>query len=444
MADSVNVRIEDDEGNKYYVQTTAENVLLKDGSTLEQKLEEIPREIIDSVAIISSSSGEEIEITDSAEAPLMGLKLYATCEQTQYSGIQMIPYWEIGGIDSEGKEQQGAGYGWRTPFIQVDYHRDDYRYDNAGAPYMSTFFACYNSTETFIEKISPSQNEGIITFPSGTYKIRIHVAQPIESAIESAMLYRTDTYTSDQGAKRDYEPYCGNIPSPNSDYPQEIKTIPNFVVEVKNNMGATAALQTLNITIPEQGFWAVPVENDGNYTDSTGQQWMSDIIDLQRGKLIKNIKKASVIISSMSLGSGSEKCGYFKCPDKRRYRTQGALNLLTGFLCTKGRKKANWWDEIYVSEGQTDFRFWGTENETLETFQEKFNGTDFYYILSEPIEYDLSDEQIQAFMELHTYKPTTYITNDAELPVNMEAKYVADLQAYINNKIAALSNNGEE
>lgn len=41
MADSVNARIEDDEGNKYYVQTTAENVLLEDGSTLEQKLKEI-------------------------------------------------------------------------------------------------------------------------------------------------------------------------------------------------------------------------------------------------------------------------------------------------------------------------------------------------------------------------------------------------------------------
>lgn len=38
MANSVNVRIEDDEGNKYYVQTTAENVLLKDGSTLESKM----------------------------------------------------------------------------------------------------------------------------------------------------------------------------------------------------------------------------------------------------------------------------------------------------------------------------------------------------------------------------------------------------------------------
>ena len=41
MADSVNVRIEDDEGNKYYVQTTAENVLLKDGSTLESKMNRV-------------------------------------------------------------------------------------------------------------------------------------------------------------------------------------------------------------------------------------------------------------------------------------------------------------------------------------------------------------------------------------------------------------------
>lgn len=94
MADDINVRIEDDEGNKYYVQTATENVLLEDGSTLEQKLKEMPREIIDSMAIIYSSSGEEIEITDSTEAPLMGLKLYATCEQESTTGAQLIPYWE--------------------------------------------------------------------------------------------------------------------------------------------------------------------------------------------------------------------------------------------------------------------------------------------------------------------------------------------------------------
>lgn len=66
------------------------------------------------------------------------------------------------------------------------------------------------------------------------------------------------------------------------------------------------------------------------------------------------------------------------------------------------------------------------------------------YYLETPIEYNLTDEEVQTFMALHAYKPTTYITNDAELPVGMEANYVTDLQTYIDNKIAALSSSGEE
>src|SRR5699024_8883421 len=75
------------------------------------------------------------------------------------------------------------------------------------------------------------------------------------------------------------------------DYPQEIQVISDFVVEVKNNMGEGATPQTLNITIPEQGFYGIPVSEGGNYTDTDGQQWICDEFDYKRGKYIQRVRK---------------------------------------------------------------------------------------------------------------------------------------------------------
>src|SRR5699024_1552307 len=90
-----------------------------------------------------------------------------------------------------------------------------------------------------------------------------------------------------------YEPYTGGIPSPSVDYPQEIQTISDFVVEVKNSIGESGTPQTLNITIPEQGFYGIPVSSGGNYTDSSGQRWICDEFDFKNKKFIKRTERIS-------------------------------------------------------------------------------------------------------------------------------------------------------
>ena len=42
MAD-INVLLMDDQGNKYYIQTTTENIFLPDNTTLQNFLESLPR-----------------------------------------------------------------------------------------------------------------------------------------------------------------------------------------------------------------------------------------------------------------------------------------------------------------------------------------------------------------------------------------------------------------
>ena len=57
--------------------------------------------------------------------------------------------------------------------------------------------------------------------------------------------------------------------------------------------------------------------------------------------------------------------------------------------------------------------------------------------LDTPIETDLSEEQIQAYKSLTTFKPTSIISNDAN--AQMEVEYAADTKAYIDNKLQEIA-----
>ena len=51
--------------------------------------------------------------------------------------------------------------------------------------------------------------------------------------------------------------------------------------------------QTLTLKTPN-GLPGIPVSTGGNYTDSNGQQWVCDEIDLARGKYVQRVKKIFV------------------------------------------------------------------------------------------------------------------------------------------------------
>lgn len=59
------------------------------------------------------------------------------------------------------------------------------------------------------------------------------------------------------------------------------------------------------------------------------------------------------------------------------------------------------------------------------------------YELETPIEEPLSDANLQALRELHSYKPTTVLTND--VGAYMELEYVADTKLYIDKRISELA-----
>lgn len=76
------------------------------------------------------------------------------------------------------------------------------------------------------------------------------------------------------------------------------------------------------------------------------------------------------------------------------------------------------------------------KNDDINTILEK--GVDIQYELKEPIVTELSSEEVQKILALHTNKPNTTIWNDQN--AEMQVTYVADTKSYIDNKIKELSN----
>ena len=176
------------------------------------------------------------------------------------------------------------------------------------------------------------------------------------------------------------------------------------------------------------GLPAIPVTSGGNYTDADGQQWIADYVDLKRGKYVQNINTCMIDASTnvFKIGKGGF---YWNLPE----------NSLPGILKGIGvgskypifpskyfaRKVFNA-NAVYSMLYTDDDNMKGLFNsvEELNTFcKERYDAGDpveFYYVI-EPIERDLTPEEIQAYKNLVTYAGTTIVENDAECYMEVSA-----------------------
>ena len=185
--------------------------------------------------------------------------------------------------------------------------------------------------------------------------------------------------------------------------------------------------QSLSISTPT-GLPAIPVDSDGNCTDANGQQWIADYVDLKHGKYVQNINTCMIDASTnvFKIGKGGF---YWNLPE----------NSLPGILKGIGvgskypifpskyfaRKVFNA-NAVYSMLYTDDDNMKGLFNsvEELNTFcKERYDAGDpveFYYVI-EPIERDLTPEEIEAYKNLVTYAGTTIVENDAECYMEVSA-----------------------
>ena len=195
-------------------------------------------------------------------------------------------------------------------------------------------------------------------------------------------------------------------------------------------------VQTVELTHTLPG---IPVTSGGNYTDSDGQQWICDEVDLERGVYVHWFKSVSLtgeedwVESATSLGQFSTSLGG---------------GIISGGLCSHYPTRPSHTD-MSVYTGYTakiminDSRFLG-DVVGFKTWLAAQNteGTPVVAVFRLHRDGDggressLTETEIATYRALHSNYPNTTVLNDAG--AHMVVKYAADTKLYIDNKIAAL------
>ena len=195
------------------------------------------------------------------------------------------------------------------------------------------------------------------------------------------------------------------------------------------------APQSLTLATPN-GLPGVSVSKDGNYTDADGQQWICDEIDLERGKYVQRVKEVNPADYDDWILDDSTEPIRFKVN-----RIPDTINERKRFEVLSNRFVFNSENKVGVSFAYADeiYFYLPSTVTTVEQAKQWFvdNPTTLMYMLGTPIEINLTPEEIAAYKALRTYGPTTVITNDAG--VHMEVTYVADTKNYIRNLEQRLS-----
>lgn len=193
--------------------------------------------------------------------------------------------------------------------------------------------------------------------------------------------------------------------------------------------------QSLSISTPT-GLPAIPVYADGNYTDASGQQWISDYVDLKRGKYVQNIcdlplKDISLEWNTWGVNvNASNSTGFFAYVKKYAHvgNTKALATICRHHTDAWGGRKvgcsANVNNSyITISLYTSDLDDASDNTKAIASFKKIVKQTDTHvlYVRADPIERDLTSEEIEAYKNLVTYAGTTIVENDAECYMEVSA-----------------------
>lgn len=398
-------------------------------------------------AIHSTASGSVITANDAAEGrPFRGLRVFGRTEQVQTTGAQLINTQGAGnsrGVDwvfDKGVVTfSGVTVDTSTNRVNCAVNVKDVM--EIGKTYFAKSFTVGIASDVAVEKPS-----GVIYTreytPDGTETgicIRVLVDKSNDAGIEIDLTAYVAITENERLSS--WEPYTGGKPSPSPEYPQEIVSAGESGTINVSISDSGSQSQSLTLATPN-GLPGVPVSKDGNYTDSNGQQWVCDEIDLERGKYVQRvaIEKNN---GGWELKPSSDTPGRFFQHNKLTNIFSIALKKSLCNIASFTSWGAPVNDKYAFALNGHGIYFSPPKGAeiTAEELNAKLNSLSFPVVfvgeLATPIERDLTPEEIATYKALRTYGPTTVITNDAG--AGMEVTYVADTKAYIDKKFKELN-----
>lgn len=201
----------------------------------------------------ANSIGESY-LQDSDDGKIQDMILYGKSEQKQYTGKNLLKY----PYDNTTKTANGIIFtdnGDGSVTIKGTATTNSYFsfYDNADGRRLNLPTGTYKLIIKGIDKVkgllisnsSSAENDRIFTVTDGNNEVWCFIEVPKDIAINETIypMIQSTTYQNE-----DYEPYVGEIPSPNTEYPQEIRSVVNPVVKIhgKNLLDAKMINRTIN------------------------------------------------------------------------------------------------------------------------------------------------------------------------------------------------------
>ena len=174
--------------------------------------------------------------------------------------------------------------------------------------------------------------------------------------------------------------------------------------------------QLLTLPTPN-GLPGIPVPSGGNYTDSTGQQWICDEVDLERGVKVQRIKVKELspddrwTYRKLESGNNNFQERIILGEDVAKNSSLSICNILPF-------KNVIWNDsvqnlpKIYANNSEITASFPpSSEYSSLEAFKQLLTNVKsvIYYALATPIETPLTSAELAAYKALTAYGPDTVV-----------------------------------
>lgn len=442
------------------------------------------------IAIKEEASGAvPIVITDSAEMGVQDLTMQGWTEQAQYEGKNLF---SIDDFDSNNKATiQNGTILFNQSLGAVTYNLNL----GPGAYSISIARDGYSGINIKINEVAVINNGGGNNY-TGNFDVSDGDSVVLEFSEgqnpngEDRIIY--DIMLNSGSTALSYEPYTGGAPSPSPDYPQEITNAGKYDEEGQKyeyGLKLTGKNMLPRYDSPSDwmpgGYFYIPIhgfivgetytasqqnppEVGENFYVSIGtyagnanvgvQHWLyhkngdnltkksvsfkatqevyylnvSDIsgngVTIDSAKLDKFLE----LFPDLMLEIGSEPTEY--TPYQEQTVTLTADRPLTKW--DKLEKRNGQWGWVYKSEEIESYTDGGVPGEYFSTTGQLSTGAQVWYETTTETFVPLAASEQGQMNALHTYYPTTALSNDTEC--EMSIKYIADTKTYIDSKIAAI------
>ena len=370
--------------------------------------------------LVGTETGNPIAVDDAFAAPLCGLSVYGKSTQdgtpTPDAPVPIVSAGDGGSVAVKvtGKNLIPTNCGQNTTALRYD------------AQYNRWVFDALKAVGLVNARIIDPETARYL-LAAGTYTITLVSSENVQNVTISAV-------------NADWKTLASVTPgSPSKTFSVNANTIVGcyFVptdtnatgyLQVQLELGSTATTyepyreQLLTLLTPN-GLPGIPVTSGGNYTDSTGQQWVCDEVDLERGVKVQRVGKVQVNTND-GVADEEYRLRVDFVGDKGRNGDDPCIISITPYTSWTSCVMDNL---LYLKNvKKPDGSFY-----TAKELQALAFDVDVVYQLATPIEPPLTPAEIAAYKALTAYGPDTVVQAGDGAGIKLD--YQRDVNLVIKN-----------